>query len=89
MIKKNLPIYLINQKKRPERLVSAINELSKAGLSEYIVRKEGCSPERKKTKKYDFLTECVVENIDNRIFSCGLSNLGFSWLCYISYGTLE
>ena len=46
MIKKNLPIYLINQKKRPERLISAINELSKVGLSEYIIRKEGCSPER-------------------------------------------
>ena len=85
MIKKNLPIYLINQKKRPERLISAINELSKVGLSEYIIRKEGCSPERAKTRKYDFLTECVVENIENRIFSCGLHPTWGSVGCAISH----
>ena len=85
MKNKDAPIYIINQKKRPERFFSTINELSKVNLNNFIIRKEGCSPERAKALKYEYISEEVQENIDNELVSCTILPTWGAVGCAISH----
>ncbi len=69
MKSQKFPVFLINLKKRPERLISSIRELSKVKLSEYIIRKEGSDEEKSKRLKYEYITREVVDNIENNLVS--------------------
>lgn len=83
--KDSFPIFLINQKKRPERLVYSINQLSKVGLTNYIIRKEACNVERAKRLKYEYITEEVYKNIENNLVSCNILPTWGAVACAISH----
>nr|QDY52209.1 glycosyltransferase family 25 [Mimiviridae sp. ChoanoV1] len=86
MKKKNHPpIFLINKKDRPERLINTINELSKVGLTDYIIRKEACGIERAKELKYEYLNQDIYNNIENNLISCNLLPTWGAVGCAISH----
>ena len=86
MKKKNsFPIFLINQKKNPDRLIYSINQLSKVGLTDYIIRKEACSVERAKRIKYEYITKEVYNNIENNLISCNILPTWGAVGCAISH----
>ncbi len=86
MKKKNHPpIFLINKINRPERLINTINELSKVGLTDYIIRKEACSIERAKELKYEYINQDIYDNIEKNLVSCNLLPTWGSVGCAISH----
>ena len=85
MKSQKFPIFLINLKKRPERLISSIKELSKVGLTDYIIRKEGCNEEKSKRLKYEYITKDVVDNIDNNLISTNILPTWGAVGCAISH----
>jgi GR25 family glycosyltransferase involved in LPS biosynthesis len=84
-MKRNAPIFLINRRQRPERLVNTINELNKVGLADYIIRKEACDIERAKELKYEYISEEVVDNIERELKSCNVIPKWEGVACAISH----
>lgn len=87
-MKKNndsFPKFLINLNKRPKRLIFSINQLTKVGINDYIIRKEACSVERAKRQKYEYISEEVYNNIENNLVSCNILPTWGSVGCAISH----
>lgn len=80
-----LPIFLINLKNNPERLSYSIEQLSKVGLTDYIIRKEACSIEKAKELKYEYITEEVEDNIEKKLVSCSILPTWGAVACAISH----
>ena len=84
-MKKNCPLFLINRRQRPERLLHTINELNKVGLTDYIIRKEACDVERAKELRYEYINEEVVDNIERELKSCNIIPKWEGVACAISH----
>lgn len=85
MKNKKFPIFLINLKKNPDRLIYSLNQLSKVELTEYITRKEACDVDRAKKLKYEYISEKVVDNIENELVSCDILPTWGAVGCAISH----
>ena len=85
MFKKKIPILLINLSNRTDRLISALSELRKVNMSDFITRIEGCKENFAKDNMYKYITNRAFQNIQNtqntmiipnfRALACALSHM--------------
>lgn len=77
-------IFVINLYNRPERFYNTLKNLKKCGLSEYIIRKEACTPERAKKEFPKYINQIAYNNILNLKSTCIIPTWG-ALACAISH----